>query len=209
MTRPRRAAPAPGAGEPPPAQENRRDSDPSGPAALIFDTETTGLTLHPEADLGLQPRMIEFGGVLLSLRDGSILVEASILINPGEPLTEEIVKITGITDDLLKDAPPFAAVLPQIEMLFRSAQCVVAHNLPFDRAILRGELRRANRTEFPWPPREMCTVGLYKEAWGRNPRLAELYEFVMGRPLEQTHRALDDVKAMVEVIQKEELWRLM
>lgn len=177
--------------------------------AIIFDTETTGLTLHPDADVALQPRMIEFGAVLLSLNDGSITEEASILINPGEPLTEEIIKITGITDDMLADTAHFRGALPQIERLFREAECAVAHNLPFDRAILRGELKRAALTEFPWPARELCTVGLYREEWGRNPRLTELYAAVMGRPLAQTHRALDDVQALVEIIQHERLWEMM
>ena len=176
--------------------------------AIIFDTETTGLTLHPSADIALQPRMIEFGAVLLSLADGSIVEEASILINPGAPLPAEIVKITGITDDDLRDAPTFVDVLPQIQRTFASASAVVAHNLPFDRAILRGELLRAKIDVFPWPARETCTVGLYRSEWGRNPRLIELYEATMGRSLAQTHRALDDVKAMVEIIQKEELWRI-
>lgn len=176
--------------------------------ALIFDTETTGLTLHPDARLELQPRMIEFGGVLMSLADGSITEEISILINPGCTLPAEIVKITGITDDDLRDAPSFIDSMPQLRRVFAEAAAVVAHNLPFDRAILRGELLRAKIGDFPWPARETCTVGLYRAEWGRNPRLIELYESVMGRPLAQTHRALDDVKAMVEIIQKEQLWRM-
>jgi DNA polymerase III epsilon subunit-like protein len=174
--------------------------------AIVFDWETTGLTLHPEADLRKQPQGIEFGAVLISLDDGAILEEASILINPGVPLSDEITKITGLTDADLADAPAFADVLPQLRRMFSQAHCAVSHNLPFDRAILRGELRRANVTEFPWPQREVCTVGLYKETWGRNPRLMELYEAVMGKPLAQTHRALDDVKALHEVIMAEQLW---
>lgn len=179
------------------------------PVALVFDTETTGLTLHPDADLKLQPQIIEFGAALLSLKDGSVLEQASILINPGIPLPAEITKITGLTDADLADAVNFRVALPQIERLFREAQCCVAHNLPFDRSVLRGELARLDATTFPWPERELCTVGLYKEQWGRNPRLIELYEAVMGRPLAQTHRALDDVMALVEVIQKERLWEMM
>jgi DNA polymerase III subunit epsilon len=176
--------------------------------ALIFDTETTGLTLHPSAPVEKQPRMIEFGGVLLSLESGEIEEEFSLLINPGAPLPPEIVKITGITDDDLRDAPTFSEILPQIVGIFLRCEVVVAHNLPFDRSILRGELARAKVTEFPWPPREACTMGMYRTEWGRDPRLVELYESVMGHPLAQTHRALDDVKAMVEVIQKEQLWRM-
>src|SRR5690606_26055845 len=138
-----------------------------------------------------------------------VIEEASILVNPGVPLEPIITKITGLTDDDLASEPPLADVLPQIWRLFEAAGCVVAHNLPFDKGVLRGELRRLAIAEWPWPPKEVCTVGLYKEIWGRNPKLLELYEEVMGKPLAQTHRALEDVQAMVEIIQKEELWREM
>lgn len=172
---------------------------------IVYDTETTGLTLHPNAEITKQPKMIEFGAVLMD-RDGTIVEEASIMVNPGEQITDEITKITGITNDDLKGAPSFAEVLPQIRRIFEQATTVMAHNLPFDKAILRGELARIDCFDFPWPERELCTVGLYKDGWGRNPRLIELYESVMGKPLAQTHRALDDVKALVEIIQAEELW---
>jgi DNA polymerase III epsilon subunit-like protein len=176
--------------------------------AIIFDTETTGLTLHPSAGLALQPRMIEFGAVLMSLADGSVFEECNILINPGAPLPPEIVKITGITDDDLREAATFVDVLPQLRRIFGEAAAVVAHNLPFDRAILRGELLRAKPESFPWPSRETCTVGLYRAEWGHNPRLGELYEAIIGHPPKHAHRALGDVRTMVEIIQKEELWRV-
>lgn len=175
---------------------------------LVFDTETTGLTLHPHAETRKQPRMIEFGAALLHPHNGKVEDTWNVLINPGEPLPPVITKITGITDDDLRDASPFAAALPAMRMMFQQATCVVAHNLPFDRAILRGELARLDVFDFPWPRHEICTVGLYKDAWGRNPKLTELYADVMGKPLAQTHRALDDVMALVEIFQKELLWQL-
>lgn len=172
---------------------------------IVFDTETTGLTLHPDAPVSKQPRMIEFGAALID-RMGQVVETASIMVNPGEPLTPEITKITGITDADLVDAPSFKEALPQMRRIFEQATTVMAHNLPFDKAILKGELSRIDCYDFPWPKIEFCTVGLYKAAWGRNPRLIELYESVMGKPLAQTHRALDDVMALVDIIQKEELW---
>ena len=175
---------------------------------LVYDTETTGLTLHPNAEVRKQPRMIEFGAALLSSTTGEVVDTWNVLINPGEPLPAIITKITGITDEDLKGAAPFAAALPAMRMMFERTTCVMAHNLPFDRAILRGELARLDVFDFPWPKTEVCTVGLYKDAWGRNPKLTELYESVMGKPLAQTHRALDDVMALVEIIQKEKLWNL-
>lgn len=175
---------------------------------IAFDFETTGLTLHPSAPITKQPRAIEFGGVLMNEK-GEVLEEASILINPQQSLTEEITKITGLTDADLKDAPIFSQVLPQLCRLFGEASVVMAHNLPFDKSILRGELARIDCHDFPWPSTEICTVQLYADVWGRNPRLVELYQHVMGVPLAQTHRALDDVKAMVDIIKKEKLWELI
>jgi len=172
---------------------------------IVYDTETTGLTLHPHAETMKQPKMIEFGAILMD-RNGVVIEEANILINPGEPISDVITKITGITDADVADAPKFIDALPQIRRIFEQATTVMAHNLPFDKAILRGELARIDCLDFPWPERELCTVGLYKDGWGRNPRLIELYESILGKPLAQSHRALDDVKALVEIIQAEELW---
>ena len=177
----------------------------------IIDWETTGLTLHPDVAAHKQPKAIEFGGVLLRISADEVRIEeaTSILINPGEPLEPIITKITGLTDADLADAPTFMQVLPQLVRFFKEADGVVAHNLPFDRSILRGELVRNNITEFPWPASELCTIGVYQAQWGRNPKLIELYHAIMGRPLAQTHRALDDVNALAEIFIKERLWELM
>jgi DNA polymerase III epsilon subunit-like protein len=174
---------------------------------IVYDTETTGLTLHPDAPLNKQPRMIEFGAALLDER-GEVVETESIIIDPLEPLTPEITRITGLRDEDCAGQPPFIEALPRIRRIFSRAHTVIAHNLPFDKAILWGELARTDFRDFPWPGEELCTVGLYREAWGRNPKLTELYEAVKGEPLAQTHRALDDVMALVEVIREEELWRL-
>ena len=174
---------------------------------IVFDTETTGLTLHPSAPDSKQPRMIEFGAVILD-DTGSVVEEFNQLIHPGELITEEITRITGIVNDDLKGAPSFAAVLPKIVAMFEKVDAVFAHNLPFDKAILTGELSRLEYVGFPWPRKEICTVGLYRDLWGRNPKLTELFKHVVGFPLEQTHRALDDAMALVAIIQKEGLWRL-
>lgn len=177
--------------------------------ALVFDFETTGLTLHPDAPVDKQPRAIEFGGALVRLSDGEIVEEFSELINPGIPISEEITKITGIDDEAVRGAPRFLTVLPKLRRAFDSAVVMVAHNEPFDEAILRHELARNFVKHFPWPERKVCTVGLYRGQWGRNPRLIELYEAVLGKPLQQTHRALDDVKALIEILDAEALWGML
>lgn len=176
---------------------------------LVYDFETTGLTLHPDADPAKQPRAIELGAAVLHSSSGRLLEEVEILIDPGVPISEEITKITGITNDMLRGKPRFEEVLPQLRRLFAGADCMIAHNLPFDRAILQGELTRRGITDFIWPHKGVCTVGLYKEEWGRNPRLIELYKHVTGKEYNQTHRGLDDVRALVEIVQKEQLWLMI
>lgn len=175
---------------------------------LVFDWETTGLTMHPSAELSKQPRAIEFGGVILSSKTGEVLDRLSLIINPDMKIEEIITKITGLTQADLDDKPKFAEVWPQIRAFFDRSKCMMAHNLPFDKSITTYELRRLGVEDFVFPANGICTVGMYKDVWGRNPKLIELYEHLMDKPLHQTHRALEDVEAMVEFIQKEELWRM-
>jgi DNA polymerase-3 subunit epsilon len=173
---------------------------------LILDWETTGLTLHPLAKLPLQPRAIEFGGVMLE--DGAVTAEVSVLINPEQEVSAEITKITGLTNADLNGQPTFAAAWPLIELLFKDADGMIAHNLPFDRSVLAYELERMGVKEFRWP-RGLCTAQTYQDLFGKRPRLLELYEEIMGVPLAQTHRALDDCKALAEIVIKQRLWELV
>jgi len=172
---------------------------------IVFDTETTGLPLHGRAPLHKQPKCIEFGAVLLDA-DGKVVDECNQLINPGEPLEAVITKITGLTDSDLASQPPFDQVLLPIAALFSRAQCAIAHNLAFDRSIIDFELERMRLQEdgavdeFAWPERMLCTVEATMADWGRRPKLQELYLQTLDRPLAQTHRALDDARALAEIV---------
>ena len=175
---------------------------------LVFDNETTGLLRHYSVPLQHQPQCIEFGAALLDVQTGELIREITTLVNPGIPLPEEITKITGLTDADLTDAPSFKDAAPLIREAFEGAVLMIAHNLPFDRTIIELELRRLEIEDWPWPERSLCTVTAYRAQWGRNPKLPELYAKVLGRPLAQTHRAIDDVRALVEIVRAEELWEL-
>ena len=168
---------------------------------LVYDTETTGL-LKPEVDdLSKQPKIIEFALCELD-RSYNAVAKHSWLINPGELITEEITKITGLTNDDLKDKPSFIEVLPEIAAVFRRGDRVVAHNNPFDHGMLVNELKRLGLDhKFPYPMEWVCTVQLAQELiYGRRAKMTELYETATGHPLAQTHRALDDVMALVEIL---------
>lgn len=168
---------------------------------LVYDTETTGLLKPEVSDLDQQPKIIEFAVAEID-EAYNIVGEYSWLINPGEEITPTITKITGLTNDDLFGKPSFIEVLPEIEEVFMGIDRLMAHNLPFDMGMLTNELRRLGRHyAFPYPPNQVCTVQLANEMiYGRRAKLTELYELTMGKPLAQTHRALDDVRALVEVI---------
>ena len=172
--------------------------------AAVIDFETTGLSLHPHAKQHLQPRAIEFAGVRLKV-DGTVTEEVSWLIHPGCEVSAEITKITGITNEQLVGQPPFAATLPALREFFAGVDVLVAHNLPFDAGILAHELQLAGVRDWRWPPILLDTVQTYEPLWGRRPRLIELYEDVIGAPYAQTHRALDDVRALAAIVIKERL----
>lgn len=114
---------------------------------IAFDTETTGLN---PAD---GERVIEIGAVELinHIPTGRTFRR---LINPGRPVSEATIRITGITDADLKDQPPFEH--PDIVDAFLSFlgdATLVAHNASFDRGFLNAELARCGRppiTEERW-----------------------------------------------------------
>jgi DNA polymerase III epsilon subunit-like protein len=172
---------------------------------IIYDTETTGLVKHPDAPLAKQPRLIEFGAA--AIVKGKVKNKFKLLVNPGEPISEEISRITGITNDDLKGAPEFIEAWPIILAFIKNAKMMLAHNEPFDHAIIDYELKRAGKT-FAWPA-TFCTIGLYRDQWGRDMKLTELYANVLGKELDQKHRALSDVEALVEIVQKTKLWEML
>jgi DNA polymerase III epsilon subunit-like protein len=168
------------------------------PKFAIFDTETTGIPKHPTAKMGIQPKVIEFGGLIVDDK-GVVLQELELLFNPEEPLEEVITKITGLKDEDLIDQPTFPVLVDQLKAFFKQADVVIAHNLPFDTTMIDLEMKRHNLGEFPWPRIKLCTVQELAEEWGRRPKLLEVYESLEGKKLDQKHRALDDVYALLTV----------
>jgi len=173
--------------------------------ALVIDFETTGLPFHPHAKQELHPRAIEFAGVLMN-EVGEVSAEDSWLIKPPGEISEVITKITGITNTDLAAAEPFVVHLSRLRELFDQADALVAHNLPFDAGILAHELALIGElAAWRWPPHLICTVQTYEPLWGRRPKLIELYEAVTNNKYVQTHRALDDVRALVDIVAQERL----
>lgn len=169
--------------------------------SIVLDTETTGLLLPKTAALEKQPRIIELA--FSRIEGGKVISEHEWMLDPEVLLDEKITKITGIKQEDLVGKPKFREVLAEVEDAIAGADVLIAHNAPFDSGMLSNELARCARTGFPWPASVMCTVQEFYHLKGRRLKLTDLYELKLGRKLEQTHRALDDVRALVEILQAE------
>lgn len=172
--------------------------------AIIFDTETTGLLLPSVAPLEKQPRIIELGALAVS--ESGVIGELSQLLDPQMEISAEITKITGIKNEDLVGKPTFAEFLPQLIEFFKDADMLICHNAPFDSGMLKNDLRRAGCEDFPWPAEIICTAQEYTPVLGHRPKLLTLYERIMGKPLAQTHRALDDAMAVYEILDKDKFF---
>jgi DNA polymerase III epsilon subunit-like protein len=174
----------------------------------ILDCETTGLPLHTSASLNAQPHIIEWAVAHIDSKQGKITATYETLIKPPIAIPEVITKITGLTDEDLAAAPSFIEAYPIILESLSGIDVLIAHNAPFDTSMLRFELARHMIEDFVWP-RVECTVQLYHDEYGRRMKLVELFEAKLGKQLAQTHRAMDDVNALAEIVIKEKLWKVL
>ena len=171
---------------------------------IVFDTETTGL------DPFTGDRIIEIGAVELidKQRSGRVFHQ---LINPQRALSQEVIKLTGITDEVLVDKPTFKEVAARF-MAFLTSSCsgcsqtlLVAHNASFDVKFLNFELKQIGLqglSEFSI----IDTLDLARQKFpGQKATLDMLCER-FGISLDERHRhghnALLDSQILVEVFLK-------
>ena len=170
---------------------------------ILIDTETDGLLGPTALPLEQQPKIIQVALLVLDATKKKMprIHEWNTFVNPGRPIPLEVTKITGITNAMVKDAPSFAKIYPALIQFFCGQKEMVAHNLPFDRGVLAGELQRIGKLlQFPWPPVHICTAETTEHIQGKYMRQEALYEHCTGRPANQTHRANDDVAQLEEIV---------
>nr|WP_300167299.1 PolC-type DNA polymerase III [uncultured Flavonifractor sp.] len=102
---------------------------------VCFDIETTGLDKRTEA-------ITEIGAVVL--RNGEVVEQFSTFADPGRPLTTEITRLTGITDEMLKGAPSQKEAVNAF-LDFVGDRPLAAHNAEFDMGFIGEACRRMGR----------------------------------------------------------------
>lgn len=162
--------------------------------AFIFDTETTDLINSGLLKIDQKPSIIEFYGERVDLETGVTELEVERLFKPPKPITEEITKITNITNKMVEDAPPFAVHANEIRKAIEESEVVIAHNVSFDREAVDIEFERL-AMEVKWP-RLICTVEATICIKGFRLNLTALHQELFGEPFSGAHRARQDVAAL-------------
>lgn len=165
----------------------RWDCDPDQ-EYVVVDVETTGGNARTN-------RVTEIGAV--RVRGETILEEWTTLVNPGTRIPRRIVALTGITDAMVAEAPPFAEIADAF-LEFVGPRVFVGHRVAFDYGFLRAECERAGR-ELHLPT--LCTVASMRRFFPGLPSyslsgLSTHFEV----PLESHHRALDDARATAHLL---------
>ncbi len=156
---------------------------------VIVDVETTGCS-HACAD-----RVTEVAAVIV--RDRRQVAEYSSLINPGRAIPSMITRLTGISNEMVADAPAFHEVAETISSMLES-RVFVAHNAAFDWGFLTAELLRA--TGRPLAGDRLCTVKLARRLLPQLPRRnLDAVTAHFGVHVEARHRALGDAVATARV----------
>ena len=160
---------------------------------LVFlDLETTGGSVGYD-------RIIEIG--LVEIDRGELVGEWSTLVNPGRRVPHSIQVLTGITEEDLQSAPPFAEIAPALHERLKG-KVFAAHNARFDYGFLKTEFARAG---FHFEAPMLCTVKLSRRLAPQHDKhnldalIVRNAIFCLDR-----HRALGDAQVLWELAQ---IWR--
>jgi DNA polymerase-3 subunit epsilon len=150
---------------------------------VVVDIETTGSWSNGD-------RITEIGAV--RVRNHEVVDEWHSLVNPQRAIPANITRLTGISNDMVRDAPLFSEIADSF-LKFMADGIFVAHNVNFDYGFLSGEYGRLER-RFRFP--KLCTcAGMRRRYPGhRSYSLGNLCE-TYGIGLDEHHRALCDARA--------------
>ncbi len=162
----------------------------------FVDLETTGGS-------PVEDRITEVGIIEVDFDQPARPVrEWASLVNPGTPIPPFIQTLTGITDAMVADAPPFEEIIHDI-LVRLDGRLFIAHNARFDHGFLKNALRRHGLSGHAFRPPVLCTVRLSRKLYPGYSRhnldtLIERHRLVV----EMRHRALGDARLLWQLWQK-------
>ena len=160
---------------------------------IVFDLETTGLDL-------VKDRIIQISYIKVNLDSSEERVNQ--FVNPGCPIPPEVVTITGITNEQVKDAPLFKDIAKDLQAAFNGCDFAGFNSNHFDIPLLAEEFLRAG-IDFDFSKcRLIDAQTIFHKMEKRN--LAAAYKFYTGHKMEddfQAHLADQDTEATYLVLQ--------
>lgn len=155
------------------------------PIITFLDLETTGAT-------PLRDRITEIG--LVRFEYGVEVCRWQTLVNPETPIPPFIQNLTGITNEMVHDAPTFAEIADELAA-YLEGSVMAAHNVRFDLGFLKSEYRRIGQT---LKQKVLCTVKLSRLLYPQYH--SHSLNAIMERhqlTTEMRHRAMGDVELMI------------
>lgn len=154
---------------------------------IVIDTETTGLSAQRD-------HIIEISA--LKIKNGKIIDNYTSLVNPGIMIPKSSIKIHGITDDMVVNAPTIDQVLPEF-LDFIGNQPLIGHNLSFDLRFINSYLNENINHSLA----DTVLIARKKLSFLPNHKLITLIEyFELGES--QEHRSLSDCVYTYKVYEK-------
>lgn len=138
--------------------------------------------------------------VAIVLHDGNREVKRyETLVSPGMPIPRYVQALTGISDEMVADAPPFEAIAAVVYEWLKDA-IFIAHNVNFDYSFLKHQLQECG---FTLNSKKLCTVRLSRKAFPGAPSysLGNICSF-LGIDISNRHRAAGDAQATVLLFEK-------
>lgn len=168
---------------------NPRGDDLKNATYIVFDIETTGLSVT-------QNKIIEIAAV--KMQEGKEIDRYATFVNPHERIPYNIQQLTNINDDMVRDAPDVEPVLRRF-IEFAGDAVLVAHNARFDVDFVNAKLKELGLPQMNNPVLDTLELARMLFPTLKNHRLNTLaakYKV----SLENHHRAIDDTLALGEIL---------
>lgn len=164
----------------------------------IRDVSFCAIDLETSGSYPMHSEICEMAAV--KYQNGQIVDRFQTLVKPSHKMSDFIIGIHGITNEMVADAPKIEQVLPAFMEFIKSSACI-AHHIPFDLGFLVYELEKRNM-KLPDEP-AFCSSRLARKIVPDSPnhKLQTLANY-LHLPMGTAHRALADSEACLSVFWK-------
>ncbi len=160
-------------------------------AYVVFDLETTGLSSATD-------RITEIGAV--KIQNYRVTESFDTFVNPQTAIPGDVVRLTGITDEMVRDAPLEKEALGAFLEFCGDCRVLIAHNASFDMGFLRAAMRRCKvKREFSYIDTVVMSRSLYPEL---KKHKLDVVAAHLGVEQKQHHRADDDARVLAGIFLK-------